>query len=88
MKQFSERDIHELEPGDYWFECAMVSACTPFFDKCEDNHEVEKILRQEKVIVPWNKTDTEMCALVVTFSTKSAGVNFIERLNKFLARAR
>jgi len=84
MKQFTSDSINKLNPGLFWFECAMISACSPVFADCEDNHDVEKRLRKAGVITCKNRTDTEMCALVVNFSTREAGENFIARLNNYL----
>lgn len=73
-----------MEPGKYWFECAMISTCKPVFDKCADNYEVETMLRDARVIHKRTKTDTESSALVVLFASEKAGDSFIERLNAFL----
>lgn len=89
MKVFTENHIYESESSGkypYWFECAMVSVCRPVFDRCDSNYEVERVLRDAKVIRKNNVTDTETCALIVLFSNKKSGVNFIQRLNKFLQR--
>jgi hypothetical protein len=82
-KRFSESDVKKLESGLYWFECAMVSVCRPAFDDCGSNYEVEKKLRDAKVIGFKNHTDTEFSALVVNFRTEEAGRNFINRLNAY-----
>jgi hypothetical protein len=73
------------DDAPYWyFDCAMVSTCEPVFDHCDSNYEVEDELRKAKVLRKNNRTDTEMCSLVVLFSSESAGNNFIDRLNKYL----
>jgi hypothetical protein len=79
-----ETSINKLEAGHYWFECAMISRCSPVFDRCDDNHDVEDLLRKQKVILPTNQTDSESCALVVNFSSQKAGEAFVNRLNKYL----
>ena len=84
MRKFTYNDIDELDPKNFWFECAMVSACSPVFDHCEDNHDVEAQLRGAKVLLPKNQTDTECCALVVNFSSRQSGEKFIDRLNEYL----
>ncbi len=81
---FYHTSIHELEPGSYYFDCAMITACKPVFDRCSDNYEVEDVLRKAKVILPQNQTDTESCALVLNFSSRKAGEAFIDRLNRYL----
>lgn len=69
----------------YWFfDCGMISTCKPVFDKCDSNHDVEKVLRKAGVIRKNNRTDTESSALVVLFSSASAGEGFIKRLNTYL----
>jgi hypothetical protein len=68
----------------WWFDCAMVSTCEPVFNHCDSNHEVESELRKAKVLRKNNRTDTEMCSLVVLFSSEKAGNNFIDRLNAYL----
>lgn len=87
-RQFDYDDIAVMDLDSkkhYWFECAMVSTCEPVFDGCESNYEVEEVLRQAKVILPQNQTDSESCALVVQFSTPKSGEKFIDRLNAYLA---
>jgi hypothetical protein len=89
MKQFSEKSLNRAEwsrSTPYWFEAAMLSTCgEEAFPGCYDNYEVEDALRKAGVIRKNNQTDTESCALVINFSSKSAGLAFIERLNKYLA---
>lgn len=88
VRQFDTDDINDM--GDdgygprYWFECAMVSACEPLLDSCEDNHDVEERLRKARVIQSQDETDSEMCALVVRFKTEAQGAAFIARLNSYL----
>lgn len=65
----------------------MISTCQPVFKQCQDNYDVEKVLRDAKVIRPPNRTDTELCALVVIFKTQKEGHDFIDRLNRFLEDA-
>lgn len=91
-RQFESNSIgkYNYNGKTYWqFECAMVSACEPVFDSKNDryhadNYSVEKQLREAKVILSTNKTNTESCALVVMFSSKQSSENFLSRLNKYL----
>ena len=85
-KQFTYKNIRKLESNHYWFETAMISTCDPLFNNYGDNYEVEAELRKEKVIGSKNKTDTESCALVINFSSESAGHKFIDRLNEYLLK--
>jgi hypothetical protein len=89
MKQFSTGSIHKMDDKKkpYWFfDCGMISTCKPVFDKCESNHDVEKVLRKAGVIRKNNMTDTESSALVVLFSSAKSGEAFIQRLNVYLAK--
>jgi hypothetical protein len=86
MKTFDTTSINKLNGGSFWFEAAMCSTCRPAFDLCEDNYEVEDVLRKEGVLLPANKTDTESSALVVLFSSKKSGEAFLDRLNTYLAK--
>jgi hypothetical protein len=89
MFQFSNYHINYAEWSNkpYWyFNCAMISTCDPAFNKCEDNYDVENVLRKNKVIRKGTKTDTESCALNVMFATERGGENFIKRLNKYLEK--
>ena len=77
--------VNTIDEGEtYYFDCAMISTFAPVFDQCEDNYDVESVLRNAKVIRTNNRTDTESCSLVVLFSSRSAGENFINRLNTYL----
>ena len=86
MKPFSEIDIRSFESGHFWFECGMISTCCPLFDHCDSNHDVEDELRKNKVLRKNNSTDTESSALVVLFTSKKAGIKFVERLNAYLTK--
>ncbi len=87
MKQFENNSIQQIEPSYCYFDCSMIHTCQPVFDACEENYEVEKILRENGVIRKNNRTDTESCSLVVLFSNRKSGEAFIKRLNIFLAAA-
>ena len=87
MRTFTKSDIFNIE-GDLYFSCAMVSTCSPVFDHCDDNHEVENELRAAKVLTARNQTDTESCEMVVLFSNEKSAVNFINRLNTYLEKNR
>jgi signal transduction histidine kinase len=89
MIKFTERNISKLEPtferkSLWYFDCAMNTSCPEVFGHCEDNYEVEQILRKAKVLTAKSSVDTESCALVVNFSTKNAATAFISRLNKYI----
>lgn len=89
MRQFSDSSLHDMQYDGktvYWFECAMCSSCPGAFDHLDDNYEVERVLREAGVILPQNETDSETCALVVNFSTKAAGLAFLERFNSYLRK--
>lgn len=91
MKEFSYDSIYDMEYDDrtkYFFSCSMVSTCPKHFGHLDSNYEVERILRMHRVIRANNNTDSETCALVLYFSSKKAGQNFIDRLNKFLCEYR
>jgi hypothetical protein len=83
-KQFGYGSINELEPAQFWFECAMIGTCKPLFDNCANNYEVEEKLRKAGVIT--TDTDSESCALVVLFNSMGDGEAFIDRLNAYLLR--
>mgnify|MGYP001485345927 CR=1 FL=1 len=90
MRTFTENSIRsiDLDWGSkhrFYFECAMVSTCSPVFNRCSDNYDVERELRNANVLRKNNTTDTETCALMVLFSNKKSALNFINRLNKYLA---
>ena len=90
MRTFTENNIRSIaldwdSKHRFYFECAMVSACSPVFNKCSDNYDVERELRKANVLRKNNTTDTETCALMVLFSNKKSALNFIDRLNKYLA---
>ena len=89
IPQFGWPDISSLENWKtgrpYWyFSAAMISTCSPLFDDLDDNHEVEAVLRRQKVVRKNNRTDSESCEFVINFSTEKAAVAFIERLNDYL----
>jgi hypothetical protein len=85
MRQFTRSNIRGSS-SRYWFECAMVSACSPVFNDCYDNYDVEHKLRKAGVLRDEDETDTETCALVVLFQTQEAGALFIDRLNTYLGQ--
>jgi hypothetical protein len=85
VPQFDEDDLSVSEDG-VWFSCSMVSMCAPLFDDTPDNYQVEEKLRRAGVLTAGNKTDTETCALLVLFSTRTSGLNFLRRLNKYLLK--
>ena len=80
---FGIDDIGEIE-GAWWFECAMVSACSPLFDGCDSNYEVEQELQTAGVIEESDDADSEYCALVVNFTEFHKAENFLARLNQYL----
>lgn len=86
MKLFTEASINTAPGLSPWFECAMISTCSPAFDSCSDNHDVEQVLRKAGVIRDKDRTDTECCALVLNFSTVRQGHAFINRLNRYLQK--
>ena len=50
MRTFTENNIQpiNLDWGSkhrFYFECAMVSTCSPVFNRCSDNYDVERELR-------------------------------------------
>lgn len=89
--QFTYDDIsYDDVPYDrrkWFFTGAMISATSPLLDHLDSNYDFERLLRKHKVLRKNNKTDTEMCQFWVYFSSKKAGENFIDRLNKFLQKA-
>jgi hypothetical protein len=84
--EYDESDSWDYDGRKLWgFDCSMRSTCSPLFDDCESNYEIEEKLQQAKVILPNNDCDSESCALVVRFSTLKAANAFIKRLNAYLA---
>ena len=85
VKQFKELESWDYDGKKVWsFDCSMISTCEPIFDKCDNNHDVEDVLREAKVISARNQTDSESCALVVRFSSQDSADAFIWRLNTYL----
>ena len=83
---FDSGDIRQLSENSFWFECSMISACAPVFDKCYSNYCVRDILTEVGVIDSTCDEDTESCALVINFNSLSAGQAFIGRLNRYLTQ--
>lgn len=88
--RFHQWAVHELRhraratARPFWFEAEMTSSCPGVFDDCSGNYEVEKLLREARVLLPKDVSDTETCALVVTWSTREEGLAFLDRLNEYL----
>ncbi len=86
--KFKYDDVIDMSggPWDYphFFECSMISYCSPHFDDCNTNHEVADILTNAGVISSNDEEDAETCSLVVNFKSRQDGENFIDRLNNYL----
>lgn len=88
VPQFEEEDLDGPKEWDkrYSFHGAMISMCSPFLDGIYDNYAFEDRLRKAKVLRKNSQTDTESCEFWAYFSTKKAGLAFVERLNKYLRK--
>lgn len=87
MARFNDttlRDAPWSTKYPYWFSAAMISSCKPLFNKCEDNYEVEALLKKAGVLNADCYTDTESCEMVVLFKQRKHGTAFLSRLNKYL----
>jgi hypothetical protein len=90
IPQFDESDLDEPTSWhkEWMFHGAMISRCSPLFDDIPymDNYAFEKKLRMAGVLRGNNRTDTESCEFWAYFSTKKAGMAFVERLNGYLRK--
>lgn len=88
-KQFDHEDIYDTGTEythRYSFNGAMVSACSPLLDDCDDNYDVTRLLKKEHVVRKGTQCDPESCSVYFNFKTKKSAHSFIDRLNKFLRK--
>ena len=56
----------------------------PGFRKMRSNHDVEKVLREHRVIWPSTETSTTRSQMTVTFASRRAAEKFLRRLNEHI----
>ncbi len=88
VPQFTADDL--LTPDDdlddWTFTASMVSTCEPLLDDCDDNYDVVRRLRKAGVITAECDEDSESCQMFVSFRSRLAALDFLSRLNTYLAR--
>lgn len=96
--RFDDKDVVHMVDDDgeedeyaYHFSADMIYWCRPIFNHCVrpgtnmmDHYQVEKILKEEGVILESDETEPESGCFYAYFKTYEAACDFIERLNTWV----
>jgi len=82
--------INELKPHKYsgdnhWTVTGNLCGLETF-ENCESNYDVVDRLKENGVLKPNTKEDSEYCQFFAYFSTKKSAENFIKRLGKYVEK--